>query len=380
MNIILNELHLNAINKDPLDFCYYGWVHQTIYLTNYKKRSLKSTIVIVTSKPTMSMDVWIKFLIVIIVSWFIARPSEAATLLPSSKPTLAHTVRNDRSGLQSYGQRSVRYDAIALRRAKAQRTVCAARRYKPHPVYKKWTKDRVPTKSETALFNANVESRNYRGGKLVAYKKTLIWNQNQHEVIIGTLLGDSSMQTSKCNFSVKFEQKYTQVEYVVHIYEIFEPYVGTGPKMRIIENEYHKNNKYGVSCCFRTYAHIDFKYYENQFYEIDATGTRRKVVPENIHQMLTPKVLGYWFMDDGSKFYEDTYCFNTHGFTKSDQERLVSALKLNFNLDFKLDEDKINPKTNEPFYRLKLVNNPSAFEKLVKPYVLPSFEYKFLKN
>lgn len=232
-------------------------------------------------------------------------------------------------------------------------------------------KMKKPTKNQIELFNINAVSRSLRGAKLIAYKQTLVLTEEQKEVIIGTLLGASWIRASNCNFSLKFEQKYTQIDYLIHLYEVFKPFVGTGPKMRIITNSFHKD--YGVSCWFRTYAHIAFKYYENRFYQIDAKRKRHKVVPKNIHQMLTPRALAYWFMDDGSYLQfknEPLYILNTQGFTRSDQKRLVIALKQNFDLDVNISKDR-------QYYRLVVQNHDNqAFRKLIEPYVLSNFQYK----
>ena len=234
-------------------------------------------------------------------------------------------------------------------------------------------KMKKPTQKFVDDFNASVKSRELRGAKLIAYKKNLVLTPEQKEVIIGTLLGDASIRSSKCNFNLKFEQKYTQVDYLVHLYELLKPFVGTGPKMRIIRNTFHRD--YGVSCWFRTYAHIQFKYYENRFYKTDSKGKRIKVVPRNIHQMLTPRALAYWYMDDGSwSFWGTVYCLNTQGFTVSEQKLLVKALKVNFNLNFNVTKDRT-------FYRLALQEQDNqAFKELIQPYLLPTFYYKFEKQ
>ena len=53
---------------------------------------------------------------------------------------------------------------------------------------------------------------------------------------------------------------------------------------------------------FRTFGHSEFKFYDEIFYPIhEYKGCRRKKrVAENIHELLTPRGLAYWFMDDGS--------------------------------------------------------------------------------
>jgi hypothetical protein len=79
---------------------------------------------------------------------------------------------------------------------------------------------------------------------------------------------------------------------------ILEPYVGTPPRRRTFENDFHKT-KPGQSVWFRTYAHESLLFYENLFY-IRNQEDKRSNVCLNIHKLLTPRALAYWFMDDGS--------------------------------------------------------------------------------
>lgn len=218
--------------------------------------------------------------------------------------------------------------------------------------------------------------RTLNGNALVVYKQTLVLTPQQKSVLIGTLLGDACFSTKngKAIYSIKYEQKHTQLDYVQHLYTIFEPYVGTPPKLRVICNDYHKT-KPGQSYWFRTYGHNHFKYYENLFYK-KKNSLRTKQVPKNIHQYLDATALAYWFMDDGSGAVSNTknktrhYVFDTQGFPLSDQKILVSALKRNFDLNFTVNRDK-------NYYKLNLaVESNGLFESLVRPHVIPSFYYK----
>jgi len=70
------------------------------------------------------------------------------------------------------------------------------------------------------------EKADLKGKTLIAYKKKLGekgFTQEQKDILIGTLLGDSSMQAvnESQNSSIKFEQSIKNMEYIKHIYEIF---------------------------------------------------------------------------------------------------------------------------------------------------------------
>jgi LAGLIDADG DNA endonuclease family len=218
-------------------------------------------------------------------------------------------------------------------------------------------------------FNRNVLSRNLRGAALINYKRSLSLTPEQKSVLIGTLLGDAIIRNSKANYNMKFEQNEQRTEYIIHLAEVFEPFTGTGPKKHVIRNSFHKD--YGVSCWFRTYAHIVFKYYANLFYHID-NKKRKKRVPKNIHKYLDARALTYWFMDDGSYYYNPLdLMLNTQGFKLSDQKILIQALKRNFDLDAAIIKDK-------DYLRLLFDRSSSAkMAQFIEPYMHLDLGYKF---
>ena len=53
----------------------------------------------------------------------------------------------------------------------------------------------------------------------------------------------------------------------------------------------------------------------------------KKRVAHNIGELLTPRAVAYWFMDDSSSSNKNrTSIFSTHSFPKEDQEILIQAL------------------------------------------------------
>ena len=78
--------------------------------------------------------------------------------------------------------------------------------------------------------------RNLKGHALTAYKGTLKLDDRQRSILVGTLLGDASMQAMTGNqlSNVKFEQKVSQADYINHLYQEFQAFVGTPPRIRKI--------------------------------------------------------------------------------------------------------------------------------------------------
>jgi len=220
--------------------------------------------------------------------------------------------------------------------------------------------------------------RNLRGLALERYKQTLKLNDQQREVLIGTLLGDASMslRNGKPHYSIKFEQKAAKQSYVHHLYQIFEPFVGVPPSPRFLKNEetnLSEELKDNInSYWFRTYEHKSLIFYYNYFYKIK-NGKKVKIVPKTIHKFLTARALAYWFMDDGTFNFngnKKSYLFSTQGFEKFECERLCEALQVNFNISAVVHKDKNK-------WRIYILAKSSdLFKTLVKPYIHSDFYYK----
>jgi recombination protein RecA len=216
--------------------------------------------------------------------------------------------------------------------------------------------------------------RNLRGKALEKY---LADHQGltslQKEVAVGSLLGDCtlSVQKSETKPTLKFEQgarNRDEKSYVDFLYSVFAPLVGSCPKPR------HKN---GIvhSYHFRTLGCPQFLFYSQQFYSVNDAGQRKKVVPKNIHQMLTPIALAIWFMDDGSlQSNKKSYMLHTEGFTFQDNKILQKALGSVFGLQVSLSRDNRETGT---LYKLSIgVSDSQKFREIVEPYILPVMRYK----
>ena len=218
--------------------------------------------------------------------------------------------------------------------------------------------------------NKKYEKKLLKGNSLVEYKKTLKLSDIQHDIIIGTLLGDASMQAMKGNqlSNIKFEQKIKNKDYIYHLYEQFQDWVGTPPQIRQIIGGNAKDRE---SIWFRTYRHESFTKYKKLFYNIDSNGIQYKIIPKSIDKLLNDRALAYWFMDDGTLSKNDYY-LNTQGFDKKSIELLKQALYNNFKIDSNIHKDRSQYK----LYILKYSHE--TFNNTIKNYILPCFSYKIL--
>ena len=217
---------------------------------------------------------------------------------------------------------------------------------------------------------------NINNVSLKQYKTSLKLNQQQKNIIIGTLLGDSSLLKSQAKdplFTLKFEQKIASEDYVFFLYTIFSDWCGTPPKKRSIKESFSERQ----SIWFKTYGHISFKFYADQFYLFDEKfGKRKKVVPKLIHRWLNAEALAFWFMDDGTKI-NSGYILNSQGFTLNENKRLANALGKNFKFEVNIHKDDSKKNDNKVSYRLYITSkSKDDFTDVVSPFILPCFQYK----
>jgi hypothetical protein len=198
--------------------------------------------------------------------------------------------------------------------------------------------------------------------ELNEYKLNLTLSLEQKEILLGGLLGDLNLRKIGNYSRLVVEQK--NKEYLFHLYEIFKDYVRTEPKERLqkrLDTSEWKSTWY-----FSTISHPDFEYYYQMFYI-----NNRKIVPINLEELLTPRAIAYWFMDDGSK-NSLTYRLHSCSFTIEEHILLLKIFKDKFNI-IALSHNLA--KYNYIYITLKEDSN-LRFKLLIEPYILSSMLYK----
>lgn len=186
--------------------------------------------------------------------------------------------------------------------------------------------------------------------------------QNEFDVIVGGLLGDSWLGIPKngkhpCG---SFTHKLEHTEYVYYKYQ----YLKRLCSIPRVHNKYDKrtNRKYQQSFCkICATSALDNIY--KSFY---INGV--KIVPEELINKLSPLGLAIWFMDDGSSDLNG-YKFSVDCFIEEDIIKLVNMLKTNFNIDctYNINQNRV--------IHVKL-NSTKKFKSLVEPYICDCMKYK----
>jgi hypothetical protein len=199
------------------------------------------------------------------------------------------------------------------------------------------------------------------GAKLKAYKATLKLTDEQREIIIGTVLGDASfggLRQGKPFYGLEFTQSQKHEGYLLHLYDIFKPFVGSPPRERCVGTNKTKDN---ITLSFKTYRHESFIFYHNLFCK-EKDGKLVKRIPSNIDKFLTPRALAYWFMDDGTST-DGTYQFCTDCFSVQEQQLLQKTLLKNFNI-------RVNVTKYKKTHRLTLLaQSRQTFISIIQPYI-----------
>jgi len=200
----------------------------------------------------------------------------------------------------------------------------------------------------------------------------------EHDLIIGTLLGDGSLGTETGRtWRYRAIHKAAHKEYFDHKYDIMRPYCGSPPFFgQTVDRE---TGKVSYRWMFNTLVSPVFDPFANLFYVYDpAAGRCEKIVPANIADYLTPRALAYLFMDDGALKWvtkSNGMRICTEGFTISDTVLIQEAIEKNFNIKTSLTKKDL--KDGSPRRRITIGEEASGqFREIIQPYLVDCMKYK----
>ena len=115
------------------------------------------------------------------------------------------------------------------------------------------------------------------------------------------MLGDGHIQSRHLSGNSRFmygqsSLRPNHLNYFYHVYDLLKPFISKEYKVKSRSFIDKRSNKTYSSILFATLTLPCFTFYKNLFYNSE----NKKIVPLNINQLLTPRGLAYWIMDDGS--------------------------------------------------------------------------------
>jgi hypothetical protein len=170
-----------------------------------------------------------------------------------------------------------------------------------------------------------------------------------------------TFQTRLC-----LEQSYPEKEdYLLSLFELYKSLITNYSKI-IIRKPDIRTGKIYKSIAFKTSAFNCFNEYYDLFYE-----KKIKIVPKNIHKLLTARGLAYWIMDDVGKSTYNQMILHTRAFNLKEVILLQNVLKENFKLISRLEEKEKNQ-----WVICIPIKQEILLRDIVKPYMYKSMLYK----
>jgi hypothetical protein len=178
-----------------------------------------------------------------------------------------------------------------------------------------------------------------------AQRLELTLSTQSKEILIGLLLGDLHVEKQKTsvNARLKFIQGSIHKEYLFELYGLFRAYCSAVPKLHSLVPD-KVTGKIHSRVTFNTLSLPCFNDIYDLFY---LEG--KKIVPQNIAELLTALGMAYWICDDGSldkstqRVILCTESFSIEGVTL-----LVNVLNTKWNLEC------YKNKTNNGGYRIMI--------------------------
>lgn len=185
------------------------------------------------------------------------------------------------------------------------------------------------------------------------------------DTIVGSLLGDGWGE-KRCK-STRFHFHYTSksVEYLDFLHAFFYANGYCSSKRAKKSRQIGKSGKIYYSIKLRTFSFSSW----NWLYELFYSSLKQKHVPKNIGELLSPKALAIWVMDDGGVSGKGSK-ISTESFDLEEVKLLKAALFERFGLRYSVQRHK-----KKHILYLSKEQMP-ALQSLIQSYMLPCMYYK----
>lgn len=184
------------------------------------------------------------------------------------------------------------------------------------------------------------------------------------DTIVGNLLGDGHAEKRANATRITIHMSSKNMSYLFWLHDLYASSGYCSKKKPHISKFISKSNSVYYSLSLKTFSFISFNFLYDAFYHVC-----KKKVPENIDNLLNPRVLAFWFMDDGGKGGYGLK-LSTESFSYTDVVRLANVISLKFNLICTVQNHGYSYVIYFPKSEIL------KFRKIVLPYMIPSMMYK----
>jgi hypothetical protein len=207
------------------------------------------------------------------------------------------------------------------------------------------------------------------------YKRVLKWNKEiqinpkllvsdeEHDIILGTLLGDASVRQRQKNSCLRFSHSIKQRDYCEWKFKIFNKFKIS--EFREVRRKINERSIHAID--FSTKTHPVFNYYRNLFYKNGIKKVTKKLLDQ-----LNPRSLAIWICDDGSYSVKQGYMILcTNSFSLEEHKLMKDFFNEKFNLN-----PKIGFRDGKYYYLRFRKEDSEKLIKLIKPFIPKSMVYK----
>jgi hypothetical protein len=232
------------------------------------------------------------------------------------------------------------------------------------------------TNREIRLFAKKYDINNISARKLIRLVRKwnydvqknplLLVTKEEHDLIIGSLLGDASIRQRERNSCFRVSHSLKQKDYIKHKLDIMSNFNISefNEKSKIIKER--KVTMIHLS----TKTHPIFNYYRNLFYR------NSKRITKEILEQLNPRSLAYWICDDGSFDNRQGYIILcTNSFSLEEHKLIKEFLEKKFGLS-----PTIGFRDKKYYYLRFKQDNSKKLINIIKPFIINSMEYKIGEN
>jgi hypothetical protein len=231
----------------------------------------------------------------------------------------------------------------------------------------------LKTDREVKIFSGKYDLNKTSARKLI--KLVRMWNleiqknphllvvQEEHDLIIGGLMGDASIRQREKNSCFRFSHSLKQKEYSMWKRDILIHF----PLSEFREVKRKIKDSFIHAMDFSTKTHPLFNYYRNLFYK-----TGRKLITQTILEQLNPRSLAIWVCDDGSySKIQDYIILCTNSYTLEEHKLMKEFFENKFGLS-----PTIGFRDKKYYYLRFKQNDSKKLINIIKPFIPKSMLYK----
>lgn len=189
------------------------------------------------------------------------------------------------------------------------------------------------------------------------------------EILLGMVLGDAHIgRYGTGHARIRFMQGVRQRVFIEHLFALFQDWRWAKELNARVRR---KEEKTYTALWFATFTHPVFTQLHEIFYRPRPSGNGWiKVIPDQVAEWITPRVLAYHVMCDGSR-NKKSLIIHTDGYTKKQSQAYVDGINQAFGL-----HGYVTRATQAQWYIRFPATDLPALQRLLKPYLLESFYYK----